>query len=148
MREIKLKYVKKNHSEDPPSPGFYTVFKKDGSTTLKFRQNNNPNFFDGEGTSIFYLNGRDTYSDFDSCGMFIEGKTIVWKKFSEEFRKEIIACVEKIRQDPDQHREDFAHLTDRCACCGKRLTVPVSRYRGIGEECATNILTGRLGERD
>ena len=36
----------------------------------------------------------------------------------------------------DHYRADFGKVTGRCGCCGRTLTDPKSKVRGIGPECA------------
>lgn len=39
----------------------------------------------------------------------------------------------------DECRRDFGRLTGRCGCCGKALTDPDSKMRGIGPECIKGL---------
>lgn len=44
--------------------------------------------------------------------------------------------IAQLLKDPDWYRAEFGRFTGRCGCCGKALTDPDSKMRGIGPECA------------
>jgi len=44
--------------------------------------------------------------------------------------------IDDVLYDPDRARADFGKLTGRCGYCGRTLTDPNSKMRGIGPECA------------
>ena len=43
--------------------------------------------------------------------------------------------IDEILYDPEGAQADFGKLTGRCGCCGRTLTDPNSKMRGIGPEC-------------
>jgi Family of unknown function (DUF6011) len=43
--------------------------------------------------------------------------------------------LDEILYDPQRAQAEFGKLTGRCGCCGKTLTDPNSKMRGIGPEC-------------
>ncbi|HTY35131.1 DUF6011 domain-containing protein [Mycobacterium sp.] len=47
--------------------------------------------------------------------------------------------IDSLLSDLDWHREEFGRLTGRCGCCGKTLTDPDSKMRGIGPECIKGL---------
>jgi Family of unknown function (DUF6011) len=50
----------------------------------------------------------------------------------------LIAAVEDILRDlskEDTYRANYGRFTGKCGCCGRRLTDPESKLRGIGPEC-------------
>jgi hypothetical protein len=55
--------------------------------------------------------------------------------------------IVEIGEDLDEHRIQFGKLTGRCGCCGKALTDPDSKMRGIGPECAAVRATGKTAGR-
>lgn len=44
--------------------------------------------------------------------------------------------VELLAEFPIEHQQEFGRFTGRCGCCGRHLTDPDSKMRGIGPECA------------
>ncbi|HZO65239.1 MAG TPA: DUF6011 domain-containing protein [Kribbellaceae bacterium] len=40
-----------------------------------------------------------------------------------------------VAQDPAWYREEYGRFAGKCGCCGRRLTDPESKVRGIGPEC-------------
>jgi hypothetical protein len=44
--------------------------------------------------------------------------------------------IERMVEDPSRYQAEFGRLTGKCGCCGRRLTDPDSKMRGIGPECA------------
>ncbi len=47
--------------------------------------------------------------------------------------------VQFIIRDADKDRARFGQFTGRCGCCGRRLTDPTSKLRGIGPDCWTRF---------
>jgi len=43
--------------------------------------------------------------------------------------------AEALVRDADELRANFGRFTGRCGCCGRRLTDPASKLRGIGPDC-------------
>jgi hypothetical protein len=44
--------------------------------------------------------------------------------------------IDDILRDPERAQAEFGKLTGRRGCCGRTLTDPDSKMRGIGPECA------------
>lgn len=49
------------------------------------------------------------------------------------------ADVEYVLEFLEESRAEFGRLAGRCGCCGKTLTDPDSKMRGIGPECIKGI---------
>lgn len=50
----------------------------------------------------------------------------------------LLTVVDEILVDlggPDTFRANYGTFTGKCGCCGRRLTDPESKLRGIGPEC-------------
>jgi hypothetical protein len=66
--------------------------------------------------------------------MLTEG--VAWERLRAEVSYDKRWDFLEILDDPDQSQALFGKLTGRCGCCGKTLTDPNSKMRGIGPECA------------
>lgn len=55
---------------------------------------------------------------------FISGKTVAAPDTDHE-----------LTENPDLYRAEYGKFTGKCGCCGRALTDPDSKLRGIGPEC-------------
>lgn len=86
-----------------------------------------------------YKTGRTVGRDRWTC-TYLLSPGFAWEQFdrhrcdgTEFWRRSDIA---DILYDPERCRVLFGQVTGRCGCCGRTLTDPNSKMRGIGPECA------------
>jgi hypothetical protein len=89
-----------------------------------------------------YKTGRTVGRDAWRCSYTL-ADGITWEEFRDytsddtDFTRAL--DIELVLEFPDQCRADFGKLTGRCGCCGKTLTDPDSKMRGIGPECIKGL---------
>jgi hypothetical protein len=72
-----------------------------------------------------------------------------WKRDGAELSRQVVNLAGEFLADPEAA---FARSADHCCVCGKTLTEPLSRSRGIGPECMRHVTylrwlyTGRRGD--
>lgn len=90
-----------------------------------------------------FLSGPDNSTSFTGYA-FVQGSSIkIWSRFNSDTR---IADALRflIENDTDGEalghaRETYAVKSGRCSNCGKKLTVAVSLFRGLGPDCAARL---------
>ena len=120
----------------------YTVVDpslKHGRRTLKISERS----FGGEKKmTVSFLSGGDNEGDYIGAA-FIDlatARVTVWKKFRDsEFETELKRCIDIIAGDPRAGMEAYALESSKCACCGRKLTVPASIHQGLGPKCAAKM---------
>lgn len=123
-------------------PGTYTVERASGEyRTLRVRENDNPDFFEGKGLKLEFLSGPDNTSDFTSFGLLMEnGRLVIWKKFRGGAVEESLRfAVNVLLGDPATAGEAWAKESGCCYRCRRTLTVPTSLHRGLGPVCAEKM---------
>jgi hypothetical protein len=85
-----------------------------------------------------YKNGRTVGSDRWRCS-YAASNGITWAELREhidstEYGRQ--SDIDEVLEFTDQCRVDFGRLTGRCGFCGRTLTDPDSKMRGIGPECS------------
>lgn len=93
---------------------------------------------------VEFLSGPQNTTDFTGIAFLNRDKLFTWKRFRDGTMANRVerAVNVLLRSGADGKREameSYALRSNRCAHCGRPLTVAASIYRGVGPVCAENL---------
>lgn len=87
------------------------------------------------------LYGSDNNSDYKYMGIYYSDTGVFKTQDNESLHNKMFKSFVKMLNSPTELWYDTCkfYKSEKCACCGRRLTTPESIERGIGPECFIRV---------